>query len=348
MRRVPELKKWGIAVLGCGGIADFHLRALQEIEAAGVVGVFSRSEEKVRSVGEKYGCDWTTQAEALVARADVEVVDVATSSGSHYALAKLALEHGKHVIVEKPITMLPEQARELIALAERRGVTLGVISQRRFEAGVQAAKAAVDAGRLGKLLLVEARTPFYRTQEYYDSAPWRGTLAEDGGAMMNQGIHQIDLLLWFGGKVRSVFGKTATQLHRMEAEDMGLAIVSFESGALGTIMSSTNIQPGRPASIAVYGEKGSIVIDGGEITTWHVPGVDEPAVEKPANKGGGANDPLSISYLNHRKQLEQFLQAIETGTAPLVTGEDGRRAVELIYAVYESARTGKEIYLGDA
>jgi predicted dehydrogenase len=166
--------------------------------------------------------------------------------------------------------------------------------------------------------------------------------------MMNQGIHQIDLLLWFGGKVRSVFGKTATQLHRMEAEDMGLAIVSFESGALGTIMSSTNIQPGRPASIAVYGEKGSIVIDGGEITTWHVPGVDEPAVEKPANKGGGANDPLSISYLNHRKQLEQFLQAIETGTAPLVTGEDGRRAVELIYAVYESARTGKEIYLGDA
>jgi predicted dehydrogenase len=342
------LKKWGIAVLGCGGIADFHLRALKEIEAARLVGVFSRSEEKARRVAETYGCDWTTQAEQLVGRSDVDVVDVATSSGSHYELAKLALEHGKHVVVEKPITMLPDQARDLIKLAESRGLTLSVISQRRFEEAVQAAKAAVDGGHLGKLLLVEARTPFFRTQEYYDSAPWRGTLAEDGGAMMNQGIHQIDLLLWFGGRVRTVYGKTATQLHRMEAEDMGLALVTFESGALGTIMSSTNIRPGRQASISIFGEKGSIIIEGGVITEWHVPGVDKPEVEKPANNGGGANDPLSISYTNHRKQLEQLLQAIEAGTAPLVTGEDGRRAVELVYAVYDSARTGEEIRLADA
>ena len=341
------MKTWGVAVIGCGNIADFHFRALKETKNARLVGVFSRSEEKARKAAEANSCDWTTRLEDLLAREDVDLVDIVTSSGSHYSIARQALEHGKHVWVEKPMTMRPEEARELIRLAENRGLLLSVVSQRRFETPVQAAKAAVDAGHLGKLLLVEVRTPFYRTQEYYDSAPWRGTLAEDGGALMNQGIHQIDLLLYFGGKVKTVYGKTATQTHRMEAEDMGLALLTFENGAFGTIMSSTSIQPGQQSAVRIYGEKGSIGLTGASVTVWHVPGV--PAPEEPQSQvsGGGASDPLSIPYDYHQKQLENILQALESGSKPLVTGEDGLRAVELIHAIYQSSATGQEIRLGD-
>lgn len=202
----------------------------------------------------------------------------------------------------------------------------------------------MDEGKLGDLFLLEATTPFFRTQEYYDQADWRGTYSEDGGALMNQGIHQIDLLLWFGGKVKTVYGKTATRTHEMEAEDIGLAIVEFENGAFGHIMSSTSIHPGLLPTVNLYGEKGTVRLEGAEIVTWSVPDVAEPTKsEKP--KDMGTSNPLDISHMYHRMQIEDFIESVTTGKEPVVTGEDGRATVQLINAIYESSKTGKEMKL---
>jgi UDP-N-acetyl-2-amino-2-deoxyglucuronate dehydrogenase len=338
------MKKLGIALIGCGNIADSHLKAIQELEEASLIGVYSRSEERARTTAEAYGCQWTTEMNELITRDDVDVVDIITSSGSHAKIAKSALEAGKHVVVEKPLTLSVADADELIELARSKNKVLSVIFQRRFEPNIQAAKAAVDSGHLGKILLIEVRTPNFRTQEYYDSADWRGTYAEDGGALMNQGIHQIDQLVWFGGKLKSVFGKTATLTHQMEAEDLGLAIVTFENGGYGSIMASTSLSPGFAGTIHIFGEKGSILIEGPSITGWHVPGISAPRQEADNPSKDGASDPRNINYLNHKLQLDNVLKSIIKGSPLKVTAEEGRESVRLINAIYQSANTGKEIY----
>ncbi len=254
----------GFGIVGNGTIAEYHARAILGLDDARLVGAAGRSPAKaaafVRALGAEGVRAFADVAE-LLARPDVDIVCIATSSGSHAAVAEAALEAGKHVVVEKPMTMTSEGADRLIALAERRGLTLSVISQRRFEAPYALAKRMLDEGRLGRLLLVEAHTPFYRTQAYYDSADWRGTVAEDGGALMNQGIHQIDLMLWYGGDAVAVSGKLATLTHEMEAEDLGAAVVSFASGAVGVLTASTSLAPGFPPSVKLYGERGAIHLE---------------------------------------------------------------------------------------
>ncbi|WP_127578749.1 Gfo/Idh/MocA family protein [Paenibacillus koleovorans] len=338
-------KTWGIGMIGCGTIADFHMKALSEIDNAKVVAVSSRSEEKARSVAEAQGCAWYTDYKAMLADPAVDIVSVTTSSGSHYSIGMDVLRAGKHLVVEKPAAMKSADVAELIRTAQDCGVTLSVISQRRFEAQHQAVKQVIEGGDLGRLLLVEISLPWYRTQAYYDSADWRGTLAEDGGALMNQGIHSIDLLLWFGGELSTVFGKVATQTHEMEAEDLGLAIVQFKNGAFGTIMASTSIQPGFQAYLNLYGEKGTIKLEGTSITHWTVPGVEQPAFDTPTVGGGGVADPKAISFVNHKLQFIDVIRSIETGQPPLVTGADGYRAVQLVESIYASSAKGSQIVL---
>lgn len=338
-------REWKIGIVGLGSIADFHIQAIREIPNAKLAGVMSRREERAKEVAEQEeNCFWTTDLNELLQKPEIDLICLTTSSGSHYELGKKVLQAGKHLLVEKPICMLPQEAEDLIELAKQFNVKLGVISQRRFEEHIGYAKQLLDEGALGKLLYVEAVTPFYRTQEYYDSAEWRGTYAEDGGALMNQGIHQIDLLLWFGGKANAVYGKTATQVHEMEAEDLGLAVVQFDNGALGHIMSSTNIQPGLPPMINIYGEKGTIKFEAGHIVHWTVPNVPMPEQEE-RKEVVKTNDPRNISHNQHRLQIINFIESIEQDKQPAVTGEDGRDAVKLINAIYESSKTGKEISL---
>jgi predicted dehydrogenase len=340
------MKTWGFGIIGCGAISDFHIRAIKDIPNARLAAVASRSATKAQQIGEREGCRWATDYGELLASPDVEIVCITTSSGSHYGIAKEALEAGKHVLVEKPIAMRAEEADHLVDLARRKRLTLSVVSQRRFEPQLMHVKRAIDAGKLGRLLLVEASTPFYRTQAYYDSAAWRGTREEDGGALMNQGIHQIDLLLWYGGPVRTVYGKIATFTHQIEAEDTGVAIVHFTSGALGTIMASTSTQPGFPPRIHLFGEKGTVKIEGNQVVFWNVPDAEEPPRET-AGKGGGESDPLAFSHVYHKLQIEDFLRAVAEGADPIVTGIDGRRAVAVVNGIYESSLTGKEIALRD-
>lgn len=337
------------ALIGCGTIADFHLEAIRAIPGARLVVVAERNEDRAKAFAAKAGSDYVTDHAKLLARPDVDVVCVTTPSGSHAKLGMDVVNAGKHLVVEKPLAMHAHDAYELVRAARAKGVTMSVISQRRFEPQHVAVKQAVDAGAIGKLLLAEVSLPFYRTQAYYDQADWRGTIDQDGGALMNQGIHSIDLLLWFAGPAATVMGKTATQTHRMEAEDIGLAIVKFQSGAFGTIMASTSIQPGFPATLNLFGEKGTIKLEGTSITHWTVPDYDRPAEaqQQAAGGGGGVADPRAISSEFHRLQLTDIVESIEQRRTPKVTGDDGMRAVQLVESIYESSKRGTEILIDE-
>ncbi|WP_217593306.1 Gfo/Idh/MocA family protein [Cohnella sp. GbtcB17] len=340
------MAQWRFGLIGCGDIAERHVEAIGQIDDAKLVAVSSRTESRARALAEREGCDWVTDYRELLGRDDIDIVCVTTSSGSHASIGLDALNAGKHLIVEKPMAMSARDARRMADTARERGLVLSSIAQRRFEANNQLIKRVLDAGALGRLLLAEMTLPFYRTQAYYDSAEWRGTIAQDGGALMNQGIHGLDLLLWFAGDARTVFGKTATLTHRMEAEDLGLAILQFESGAYGTVMASTSVQPGYPATVTLYGEQGTIKLEGSSIVRWAVPGWERPNWAQ-EQAYGGVTDPKSIVTEFHQSQFLDIIAAIETGTEPLSSGEDGWRAVRLVEAIYDSASRGTEIVIGE-
>lgn len=341
------MKIWNFGIIGCGGIADFHIEAIKGLSNVNLTAVSSRDKTKAATVGNRVQCDWSTDYRTLLQRPDIDIVAVTTSSGSHAEIGKDVLRAGKHLIVEKPMAMKTADAEELISLARERRLTLSVISQRRFESQHQTLKELVDKGSLGKLLLVEATVPFFREQSYYDSAAWRGTITEDGGALMNQGIHSVDLLLWLCGFPVTVCGKIATQTHDMEAEDLGLAIIRFANGTFGTIMASTSIQPGFPTELNVYGENGAVKIVGSDIAYWFIPGVEPPPAKNAKTAYGGSADPLRIGHWGHQLQIADIIEAIETGREPLVTGEQGLQCIRLIEAIYESSKQSAEIQLYD-
>ncbi|WNQ12406.1 Gfo/Idh/MocA family oxidoreductase [Paenibacillus aurantius] len=332
----------GFGLIGCGAIADVHLKAMADTDGARIVEVASRDRSKAQQTGERFGCSWTTDYTQLLKRPDIDVVCVCTSSGSHGSIGRDVLKAGKHLIVEKPIAMTAAEASAMIELARQSGLVLSVISQSRFNEHHRLVKQVLEEGRLGKLLLLEISRPYYRDQSYYDSADWRGTLAEDGGALMNQGIHSIDLLLWMAGKVSSVIGRVATQTHRMEAEDIGLALLTFQSGAFASVMCSTSMVPGYDPTFHLYGEQGSIKIEGTRIVHWSVPGVPLPDLDHLSEAGSSASNPRNVSHTYHKQQIMDVIGAIREGRPPAVTGEDGRDAVRLIELIYaSSASEGK-------
>ncbi len=329
------------ALIGCGTISDFHAEALRGIDGAKLVVVAEPIEERAKKFADREKCDYVTDYRELLKRPDVQIVAVTTPSGSHAPIGMDVLRAGKNLILEKPMAMTTKDAAALIRTAKEKKVTLSVISQRRFEPQHIAIKTLLETGALGRMLLTEVSLPFFRSQEYYDSAAWRGTIAQDGGALMNQGIHSIDLMLWFSGPAEKVIGKTATQAHKIEAEDLGLAIVQFKNGAFGTIMASTSIRPGFPAALSFYGDKGTIKLEGSSITHWTVPGHDKPEFQ--AVSYGGVADPKAISFVYHQTQLKDIIESIESGKAPQVGGEDGLRAVQLIESIYQSSASDKPV-----
>lgn len=324
-------------LIGCGTISDFHAQAMRGIPGVKLVAVAEPVEARAKKFAEKENCEYVTDYRDLLKRPDVKIVCVTTPSGTHAPIGMDVLNAGKHLVLEKPMAMKTAEAAALIRLAKDKGLTLAVISQRRFEPQHIALRKALKEGALGKLLLAEVWLPFFRSQEYYDSAGWRGTIAMDGGALMNQGIHSIDLMLWLAGPAVRVIGKTATQAHKIEAEDLGLAIVTLKDGAFATIMASTSIRPGFPASLALYGDKGTVKLEGSNIVHWTVPDREKPNFE--AVNYGGVADPKAISHVYHQMQLTDIVEAIEGGKAPAVGGEDGLRAVQLIEAIYKSSAT---------
>jgi predicted dehydrogenase len=348
----------GFAIVGCGMIARFHARALAEVPGARLVALVSRNAANARRLNEELGlaCNVSTDLAPVLARPDVDVVIVTTPSGAHLGPAVAAAGAGKHVVVEKPLEITLERCDRIIAACDRKGVQLCTIFPSRFGDANRALKAAVDAGRFGRLTLGETTCKWWRPQSYYDEGGWKGTRALDGGgALMNQAIHNVDLLLWLMGPATHVSGLVATLAHeRIEVEDTAVACLRFANGALGVIQAATSVDPGLPKTVAVHGDRGTVVVEQDDVLRWDLTPEspeDRHVRERFAQKtgaSGGASNPAAISHVGHARQLTDFVEAITSGRRPRVDGREGRRAVELILAIYRSAAEGRTVELRPA
>ncbi len=345
----------GFAIIGCGMISRFHGRALAEVPSARLVALVSRRAENAKGLAETLGvdCPIYTDWKPALAQRDVDVVIITTPSGAHLEPAVAAAEAGKHVVVEKPLEVTVERCDRIIGACDRHGVKLCTIFPSRFGDANQALKAAVVAGRFGRLTLAETTCKWWRPQSYYDEGGWKGTQALDGGgALMNQAIHNVDLLSWLLGPVTHISGFTATLAHeRIEVEDTAVACLRFANGALGIIEATTSVHPGLPKTIAVHGDRGTVVIEQDDVLRWELtPETPEDRLVKErfaqkSGASGGSSNPAAISHVGHARQLTDFVRAIETDTAPAVDGREGRKSVEIIQAIYRSALTGRTIEL---
>ena len=344
----------GFAIVGCGMIARFHAQALAVIPGARIAALVSRSPGNAEKLLTETGTPpcpiFTTVDEALTAPG-VDAVIITTPSGNHLEPAVLAANAKKHVVVEKPLEITTERCERIIAACDANGVKLCTIFPSRFADSSQVLKAAVTAGKFGRLTLGETTCKWWRSQAYYDEGGWKGTQALDGGgAMMNQAIHSVDLLLWMMGDAVEVTGFTAMLAHeRIEVEDTAAAVIRFKSGALGVIQATTSVHPGYPKTIAIHGDKGSAVIEQEDVLRWdfNPPSAADDAVKQrfaaKVGASGGAADPKAISFEGHRRQLADFVTAIQTNRPPAVDGREGTKAVALITAIYESNRTGRVV-----
>lgn len=339
-------KKIGIGIIGTGAIAGQHLKCVQELDNCEIIALASSSQERAEKATKKYSVKTYNNYQDLLKNPAIDAVIIGTHSGNHLAPSLAAAEMGKHVLVEKPIEVSAERADQMIAACKKAGVKLGVIFQNRFSPDYMKLKAAVSTGKLGKLMLGNAYIKWFRDASYYESSSWKGTLKGDGGAaLINQGIHTIDLLLDIMGAADRVFGKIQTVKHKIEGEDLGLAIVTFKNGALGTIEGSTAIVPGYPERLEIFGTQGSVILEGGKITAWNLEEKNtEKSIPKKENHSG-ASDPLAIDYLLHKAQISDFIESILHDRQPLVDGVEGKKSLVLIQGIYDSAKQGQEIKL---
>jgi predicted dehydrogenase len=344
----------GFGIVGCGMISEFQSRALQAIPAARIAGYHDAVPDLARKRAAEHGAAAFERLEDLLRSPEVDAVSICTPSGAHLEPAAAAARAGKHVMVEKPLEVTVERVDAIVAACREAGVQLGAIFPRRFHDSSRALKDAIDRGRFGKIVLGDVYIKWHRTQEYYDKGGWRGTWKLDGGgALMNQGIHGIDLLQWLLGGVQEVTGFTGTLAHeRIEVEDVAAAALRFRCGALGAVEGTTASWPGTKIRIEVGGSKGSAVMEDETILAWRFE-EEEPGDAEVRRRfgpreglsGGGAGDPRAIDCEGHRRQLEDFVRAIRTGSRPFCSGEDGRAAVAIITAIYRSAREGRVVRL---
>ncbi len=343
----------GFGIIGTGMIAHFHAKAIAAIPGAKLVGCFNHTPGRADQFATEYGCRAYQDLDELLGNPDIQIVTICTPSGAHKEAAVEAAQAGKHVLVEKPLEITLERCDAIIDACAKAGVQLGAILPSRFSAANLALKAAIDAGRFGRLTLSDTYVKWWRTQQYYDSGHWRGTWDLDGGgAYMNQAIHNVDLLSWMMGEVSEVIGMTATLAHeRIEVEDVGSAVVRFKNGAIGTLQATTAAWPGLNKKMEIHGTQGSVIVEQDDVLLWQFEN-EQPTdaalrvslAQKTANTGG-SSDPKAISFVGHQKQFEDFLKAVNCGTRPAIDGHEGRKSVEIILAIYESAWTGKKVTL---
>ncbi len=344
-------KEIGFGIVGCGMISNFHCRAIADVEGATFIGCCSSRESSADRLASEYGGTAFASIEDMLRDPRIDVVNICTPSGAHRDPAVAAARAGKHVMVEKPLEITLEKCDQIIQECRKNGVLLATIFPSRFHQASRAIQQAVEAGKFGRLTLGDAYVKWYRTQQYYDSGNWRGTWALDGGgALMNQAIHSVDLLAWFMGPVETLSAQTATLAHeRIEVEDVATVSLRFRSGALGTIVATTAAFPGMLKRIEISGDRGTAILEEEDIKFWsfaEMTPADEAIKESLASKtktGGGAADPSAIGHAAHAAQIDDFVRAIRTGTAPFVDGAEGRKSVEIILAIYESAKAGMPV-----
>ncbi|TCO36035.1 putative dehydrogenase [Kribbella steppae] len=341
------------AVVGAGVIGETHARLITSLPGeAELVAVVDVEADRAAAMSSKYGGEPMTELEKACARPDIDAVSICLPSGLHADAAITALEAGRHVVVEKPIDVTLAAADRLIDVEQRTGLTVAVISQRRFQHAPAFVHQAVAEGRLGRITAGIAESAFWRSQEYYDSGGWRGTVALDGGgALMNQGIHVVDLLLWMLGEPVEVQAYSDLLAHeRIDVEDTVAATVRFRSGAIGSIVATTAAYPGRPVRLSVYGDRGSAVIEQDDLVAFDTAD-GEPADQARSAQPVADGEPAAEASVSrsvadaHRDQYLDFIAAVRDGRPPSIGTQDARRALEVVLGIYESARTGGPVQL---
>lgn len=341
--------KLKIGIVGCGTIATIHGQAIEESQKLELISVFSRTESNAATMGEKFSVPWHTDWKTFISDPEMDAVSICTPSGNHLDYGKMAAEAGKHVIVEKPIEITLERARQLIKVCEENGVALAVIYQSRFIPEIKEVKIKLDEQEIGDLFMGDAYIKWFRDQEYYDSGAWRGTLALDGGGVLiNQAIHTVDLLQWFMGDVESIYGKTNTLTHeRLEGEDNAIAVVKYKSGAMGVIVGSTSIQPAQPRRIELHGKNGSITLDGDDFKMLKAEETETVEQDKKSLASGASSPMAGFSIDPHRDQFEAIADAIDEGRVPPVSGKESLKSLAIVLAIYESSKSNISVNMDD-
>lgn len=334
-------------LIGCGRIAPKHVSALAKMPQAQLACVCDLMEAKARAVGEEVGVPWYTDYHDMLEHEPVDVVNVCTESGNHAGVAiDVMKKFGCSIIVEKPMALQLSDADAMIQTAREANIRLFTVKQNRFNGPIQLLKRALDEGRFGRVLMVTSRVRWHRAQEYYDQAPWRGTWTQDGGCITNQAIHYVDLMQWLGGPVSSVYAASRRFLHHMEAEDTAVSTWQFQSGALGAFEATTCANPkDLEGSITVLGEKGEVEIAGfavNQVRTWAF------AEERPEDlQVQDANYiPDNVYGFGHEALFRSILESLATGQPNMLEGGEGRKALELVTAMYEAIETGMPVELG--
>ncbi len=336
------------AIIGCGRIAPRHAQSLLDLrDQARLVAVVDIIESRATHLAKQFGAEPATDYRQILEREDIDAVCVCAPSGLHAQIGIETAQHGKHVIVEKPMALTLPDADALIDACARAGVTLTVVLQNRYNPPMQDLKRLVESGRMGRLLLGNATVRWYRPQSYYEDE-WHGTRAMDGGALMNQSIHHIDALQWIMGDVQSVFAYGATLAHRMECEDVGVATWRFASGALGVIEGSTLTWPENlEGSVAIFGERGSVKVGGTALNRKVFWKVDGQLEQERQLLSAEEVDPPSVYGASHRAVLADTLAAMREGRPSQTDGLEGRRSLALVLAMYESMTRGAEVSLAE-
>ena len=321
-----------------------HLDAIKNAPNAELAAVCDIVEEKSRQAAQGFGLkQWYTSLEDMLSREAIDAVCICTPSGMHCEHAIIAAKAGKHVLCEKPLDVTREKVDRMIHACNEANVLLGGVFQRRTSLAAVNARKALSEGKLGRIVMASASLKYYRGQEYYNSDSWRGTWELDGGgALMNQGIHGIDMLQWIVGGIESVYARCATLVRNIETEDTAVVSVKFKNGALGVIEGATSVYPGQDTIFTIQGEKGTISFGDRGFYVWEF----MDSREKPPDAGdgfGGLNCGWTATNSGHIQLVQNMAEAIRNGTKPMIPGEEARKAVDVVLAIYESSRTGSEI-----
>lgn len=331
-------------IIGAGVIAPFHAKAINENENAELVAICDIEIEKAVKLGEEYSVSKTYKDYNDMFKAEeVDVVSICVPSGIHADVAMAAAKAGIHVLCEKPIDITRDKMTEMIDVCKESNVKLGVVYQRRLLDAAVITRKAIQEGKLGKIVLGDAYLKYYRSPEYYESAGWRGTWEMDGGgALMNQGVHGVDLIQWMVGDVESVFAYAAPLVRDIKVEDTAVIAMKYKNGAFGVIQSTTSVYPGQETRFEIHGENGSIIFGDSGFKEWKFIDSDEEAPSV-GNVEGGGDDPKAISEDGHFVFVDDIIKAIREDKEPLVSGEEARKAVDLILAIYESSEKRLEV-----
>ena len=342
--------KVGFGIIGAGMIAELHARTIKELANTELIGFFDTNFAAAQKRAEQFGCKAYEKFEDFLADPAVEAVTIATPSGMHGKVAIPAAKAGKHILCEKPLEITLEKVDAVIRACDENHVLLSPVFQTRFTKPVQLVREAMRSGRFGRMVLASAQMRWYREPAYYSGSSWRGTWAMDGGgALMNQAIHMIDLLIYINGAPEEVFAFAGTLTHSIEVEDNLCATVKYRNGSFGTIEVSTSCAPGFPRRLEFSGSGGTVAFEEDKITRWEFTKPlpeDQEILRELSGKAdaAGGSSPMNISIGGHASQISDLANAILTGGHPFLDGREGRRAIELICGIYESARTGKPYF----